>query len=104
MASLITSVSLFDESGNLHSFGPGGAVPDWARKRITNPQVWDSPTSPGDTPAPGLDSAGTPPPQGGPGASRQVWADYATRNRVPVQDDWRRDDIIEACKKAGIEV
>ena len=99
MASLTICVSLIDEAGNLHSFGPGAAVPEWARKRITNPNVWDSPAE--SAPA---ESAAGPPPQGGPGASRQVWADYATSKGVTVQDGWKRDDIIEACEKAGIEV
>jgi hypothetical protein len=97
MPSLIIHVSLFDESGTVHSFGPGDSVPEWARKRITNPQVWD------ETPVVEESSDG-PPPQGGPGGSRQAWADYAASKKVAVQDDWKRDDIIEACEKAGVEV
>ena len=96
MASLTICVSLIDEAGNLHSFGPGASVPEWARKRITNPNVWDSPVVEA--------SADEPPPQGGPGASRQVWADYAASKDVTVQDNWKRDDIIEACEKAGVPV
>lgn len=110
MASLITYVSLFDEAGNLHSFGPGHDVPEWARKRITNPQVWDDAAieTVASVPAPAASvvapAATEPPPQGGPGASRQVWADYAAANGVTVQEAWKRDDIIEACEKAGVAV
>jgi len=102
MSSLVIHVSLFDETGNLHSFGPSDSVPDWARKRITNPSVWDGGHA---DPAPAVaKSSDEPPPQGGPGASRKVWADWAARHNVDIEDAWKRDDIIEACEKAGVPV
>ncbi|MGC0365009.1 hypothetical protein ABH922_002993 [Rhodococcus sp. 27YEA15] len=42
MARLITFVHVADESGVGHAFGPDDAVPEWAAKKITNPDVWDS--------------------------------------------------------------
>ena len=51
-----------------------------------------------------LDHVDGPPPQGGPGASRKLWADYATANGVAVEFAWKRDDIIAACEKAGVPV
>lgn len=92
----------------LVTFLPGDDVPEWAAKQITNPLAW------GDEPeraevAVGSGGAGRqesdgPPPQGGSGASRQNWADYAAANGVEVESDWKREDIIAACEKAGIEV
>ncbi|MBF6411040.1 hypothetical protein [Nocardia farcinica] len=87
----------------VHVFGPGDDVPEWARKQITRPELWDEApqvTVDGET----SDPADGPPPQGGAGASRQRWADYAASNGVQVQDDWKREDIIDACEKAGVPV
>jgi hypothetical protein len=108
MSALVTYVSLFDEKGNLHSFGPGDSVPSWARTKITNPDVWDAPVDAAEdgdhAQAPEASPAAEPPPQGGPGASRKVWADWAALHKVAVEDGWKRDDIIAACKKAGVPV
>lgn len=35
-------VYVLDDSGEVHSFDPGDDVPDWAAKKITNPDVWDA--------------------------------------------------------------
>lgn len=104
--------------GGVHGFGPDSALPDWARKKITNPNVWESlqtdtvvstgrggeggaPEAPSPEPS---ESPDGPPPQGGTGATRQRWADYATANGVDVEADWKREDIIAACEKAGVPV
>ncbi|WP_432794485.1 hypothetical protein [Rhodococcus ruber] len=44
-AQLFTTVYVHDEDGQTHIFGPGDDVPDWARERITNPEVWGGPVS-----------------------------------------------------------
>lgn len=117
MSRLTCYVYVTDDNGAVHGFGPGSTVPDWAREKITNPHAW----------APGVDlpkieeiilgaggeggrGAGAatpsdgPPPQGGTGATRQRWADYATSKGVEVEDDWKREDIIAACELAGVPV
>jgi len=57
-------VTVHDEQGVAHLFGPHDVLPDWARAKITNPNVWDgddaaetlvptppaTPTPPGDEP------------------------------------------------------
>ncbi|WP_280186284.1 MULTISPECIES: hypothetical protein [Nocardia] len=91
----------------LVTFLPGDDVPEWAAKQITNPLAWgdtsESPEKPS-APVKAPDSGDGPPPQGGSGASRQRWADYAESKDIEVQDDWKREDIIAACEKAGVPV
>lgn len=98
------TVHLEDDQGCAHVFGPGDVVPVWARAKITNPLAWDAagadPADSGAVPA----AVGGPPPQTGPGASRQLWVTYAHTNNVVVQDGWKRDDIIAACRQAGVPV
>lgn len=43
-----------------------------------------------------------PPPRSGTGSSRARWADYASAHGVTFGDDDARDDIIDACEKAGV--
>lgn len=107
--------------GVLHSFLPGDDVPEWAVEKIRNPAAWaddgEAQEAPGPVIAPTvtrtvpavppveLDS--TPvtdsgrPPENGPGATRQVWADYAVSVGVEVEAAWKREDIIAACAAAG---
>jgi hypothetical protein len=47
MKYLNTTVHVRDEEEINHVFLPGDTVPDWAQKKITNPNVWSS--------GPGLD-------------------------------------------------
>ncbi|MEV0367513.1 hypothetical protein [Nocardia fusca] len=118
MSRLTCYVYVTDDTGSVHGFGPDSVVPDWARKKITNPHVWDSAT---EQPEPvavvvgagggggegkniTVESADGPPPQGGTGATRQRWADYASSKGVEVRGDWKREDIIAACEKAGVPV
>ncbi|MEU2013104.1 hypothetical protein [Nocardia sp. NPDC019302] len=102
---------------DLVTFLPGDDVPEWAAKQITNPLAWgkqpdrvEVAVGPGGSTSFGerLSSDGKtpdgPPPQGGAGASRQKWADYAAANGVEVEADWKREDIITACEKAGVPV
>lgn len=44
------------------------------------------------------------PPQGGPGSGKDVWAAYADSKGVEYDDDATRDEIIAACKAAGVPV
>lgn len=81
-----------DDKGNVQSqvFGPGDDVPDWARKAITNPDVWADGSEGDESDEPGLLER----PAGN--ASRDTWAAYAAQERVEVEDDMKRDDIIAA--------
>ncbi|MGW2666224.1 hypothetical protein ACWCW7_35175 [Nocardia tengchongensis] len=99
------AIHLHADNGQLHSFLPGDALPDWAAARITNPNARstavaaaeEGETSTEGSAAPGEPiSAGDMPPKKGPGASRQVWADYAESRGVAVEADWKREDIIAA--------
>ncbi|HMH59206.1 MAG TPA: hypothetical protein VK537_08495, partial [Galbitalea sp.] len=101
--------------GVLHTFRPGDEVPDWALEHIRNPHVLGvaedtaqpvtAPAAPSS--AAGLDpvdpapASGERPPENGPGATRQVWADYAMSVGVEVDAAWKREDIIAACAAAG---
>jgi hypothetical protein len=111
MAGLVTHVSMRDDVGNVVSFGPGDDVPEWARKRITNPKVWEggevAEFPEGNVPANGTAAGGgavEPPPTSGAGAGRDDWAAYAATQGVEVQEEWKRADIIDALKKAGKRV
>lgn len=41
MSALVRHVSVRDDLGNVHSFGPGDEVPEWAVRKITNPLAWE---------------------------------------------------------------
>jgi hypothetical protein len=107
MAGLVTYVSLRDSAGSVVSFGPGDDVPGWAKKQITNPRVWDDfdpDAERAEQPAVGTGGGGDePPPLGGPGSGRDLWAAYAA-GKVEVADDWKRDDIVDALKAKGFRV
>lgn len=93
------------QDGVLHSFEPGDEFPSWAAKLVHNPLVTghksDSGDAGGGNPAPASDGV---PPQAGAGSGRDAWADYAEQHGVDVDEDWKRDQIIDACKKAGVPV
>ncbi|GJO41963.1 hypothetical protein [Mycobacterium marinum] len=101
MAELATHVALFDDKGVLHQFGPGSDVPAWARKKITNPAVWDEP--PAVPEASGSGGGDSPPPHAGRGSGRDAWAAYAKDHHVDA-DGLERDEIITACQEAGVPV
>ncbi len=98
-ADLVKHVSLFDGKGVLHTFGPGDDVPAWARKRITNPAVWDGEIEDDDE----HDGDG-PPPQSGKGSSEKAWATYAEAQGVNIEGLDTRAEIIAACEAAGVPV
>lgn len=78
-----------DKDGNLLSqvFGPGDEVPAWARKAITNPDVWDGESDEEfEDPRASLER-----PAGN--ASREDWAAYAEQEGVELEPDMKRDDI-----------
>lgn len=105
-------VTVHDDDGVSHHFGPGDVVPQWAVERITFPGVWaDGPDPAGasaadgeevgdGTPADGAASGGDEvverPPAKGPGSGLGAWRAYARAIDVPVSDDMSRDDIIAA--------
>ena len=96
------AIHMHGDDGALHSFLPGDVLPDWVAARIDNPYTRaavvtaeQSPESPEPNDSPEL-SGGAMPPKQGPGASRQVWEDYAASRGVTVEADWKREDIIAA--------
>lgn len=97
MNRLNITVHVQQDDGTHAIFGPDDDVPAWAVAKISNPNVWDehpdevSPAAPDGVPA-----------KGGPGATRQLWADYAESQGVAVREDWKRDDIIAAMEAAGL--
>lgn len=126
---LNTFVTVHDEDFVAHTFGPGEKVPAWAKKAITNPNVWaeeestsgdeddenegdadgdEEPTTSGtgssDAVAPSL------PPRGGAGSGADAWRAYgvaAAKARgleIEIPGDATKTDIIEALKGAGIPV
>lgn len=108
MNRLTCYVYVTDETGEVHGFGPKSTVPEWARKKITNPNVWATAEESSEGPVaaevaigPGGQGDDGPPPQGGTGATRQRWAEYAATQGVEVDESWKREDIIAACEKAG---
>lgn len=46
MSTLARHVSVRDELGVIHSFGPGDDVPEWASRKITNPAAWEDQEAP----------------------------------------------------------
>ncbi|MWK39577.1 hypothetical protein GEV43_39985 [Actinomadura sp. J1-007] len=58
MRKLITHVHVADDVGQVHVFGPGDTVPTWATKKITNPDVWDTPPDTERADGPGASPAG----------------------------------------------
>ena len=101
MRTLKTTVTVHDSDGVSHHFVAGSTVPGWADGLITNTFVWDEQSTP--EPETVVESGG-PPPTSGPGAGRQVWADYAEANGVAVQAGWKRDSIIDALREAEVKV
>lgn len=95
---LNTYVHTADADGVAHVFAPGDDVPDWARRKITNPDVWvdDSPDADAE------DGALQEPPRAGRGSGRDEWAAFAQSHGVTVDDDDSRDDIITVLAERGV--
>jgi hypothetical protein len=90
-----------DDTGNginAGTFGPDDTVPAWARKAITNPDVWADGGG-GDEPEDSAVDVGAEavrPPTSGAGSGRDAWAAYASAEHVTVTDDMDRSAIIAA--------
>lgn len=119
---LNTFVTVHDENFESHTFGPDDTLPGWAKKAITNPNVWvkdenseddedatEEPpagvgTGSSDAPEPSL------PPRGGAGSGADAWRAYgvaaakAKGLEIEIPGDATKTDIIEALKGAGIPV
>lgn len=91
----------FLKDGVTQSFPPGSEFPEWAQKLVTNPLVLGT-EAPEDEPV--KDSSAEPPPHAGKGSSVKAWLAYAESRGVDVPEDVSRDEVIEACEKAGVEV
>lgn len=112
MGALVSHVALFDEKGFLQQFGPGDEPPAWARKKLTNPKLWDSaPDVEESDGGQGGEGEGNPsgggdepPPLAGPGSGRDPWATYAGSHGVEVGEDDKRDEIVAKLREAGVRV
>lgn len=99
MNRLNITVHVQKDDGTHAIFGPDDNVPAWAVAKISNPNVWDESPTIEDEATPVVEGV---PAKGGPGATRQLWADYAGSKGFAVQEDWKRDDIIAALEAAGL--
>lgn len=96
------TVYLRDDDGTVHTFLPGTVPPEWAAKQMgdhcfadrTDVHVSAAARGRGDEP----------PPHAGAGSGRDAWAAYAAAQGVTVDEDWKRDQIIDACQEAGVPV
>lgn len=89
-------VSLTDEDGTVHTFGPDDELPDWAEARITNPGAYESDeVSLGAVPGPGQlpDEGGEPVVAGGTGG-----------NSAPNYSRMRKDDLVALAQELGVDV
>lgn len=98
MPELMRHVALFDDKGILYQFGPGDDIPSWARKKITNPNVWDGEL---DDDEGGSDG---PPPKSGKGGGIRAWRKYAEDNGVDVDGLDSPEEVIAAVETAGVPV
>lgn len=95
MARLVRNVHLVDEQGRSHVFGPDSVVPEWARKRITNPAAWSDGSTADESTTVEVEE----PPRSGPGSNKAAWVAYAESRGVTITDDMGREDIIEAATR-----
>lgn len=56
MSTLARHVSVRDDVGGIHTFGPEDEIPDWAARKITNPSAWED----GEAPFPAEPSTSSP--------------------------------------------
>jgi hypothetical protein len=78
----------------------GSEVPEWASDQVGDHVLEGDSHKDEDN----KKSAGSPPPLQGSGSSKAKWADYAESNGVEVHDGMSRDDIVGACRSAGVPV
>lgn len=99
LTTYVHAVERDDNGTTLQSgtFGPGDDVPGWARKAITNPDVWD-----GQDDEPSEPERLSRPTKAGPGSSEKAWRAYAAQENVTVADGASRDEIIAAVEAAEL--
>jgi hypothetical protein len=106
MAKLTANVVVVDpETSAPVLLEAGSDVPEWAEDQVGDHVLEgesgnDSRKGEGH----GEKSAGNPPPLQGAGSSKAKWAEYAHAHGVHVGDDMSRDEIADACRKAGVPV
>lgn len=91
------------DSGVLEVISAGSEVPEWASDQVGD-HVLEGESHKDSHKDEGDKSAGSPPPLQGAGSSKAKWAEYAEAHGVHVADDMSRDDIADACRKAGVPV
>jgi hypothetical protein len=78
-------------------YGPDDEVPAEHAALITNPKAWAE--APVEESAEESDEA---PPRAGAGSGREAWVKFAESRGVHVEDEDKRDDIIQALAEAGV--
>ena len=82
-----------NQTGRSQTFGPDDTVPGWARKAISNPDVWAEGDDDSD------EEIAPERPRGN--ASREAWVEYARAREVAVTDDMDRAAIVAAVDATG---
>jgi len=98
MAATKVFVTVHDDNGAPHTFEPGTEVPDWAARKISNPNVWegDAPVFEDEDPDGDLsEDEVNEPARSGKGSGLAVWAPYAKGLGIEVPDEATRDDVIK---------
>lgn len=85
------------QDGSPVCFDAGSVPPDWA-KDLLGAHLFEEPTA--SVAPPGGPSEV--PPKAGAGSGAKVWKAYAETHGLTVPDGASREDIIEACEKAGV--
>lgn len=91
-----------DKDGNVQSqqFGPDDEVPSWARKAITNPDVWDGEDDE-ESEESAESAAVKQPPRKGPGSGGPAWVEFAASKGVTQKFD-SKDDLIAELETRGL--
>lgn len=96
MRTLAITVHVHDpETGRTVVLNRGSQVDVKTAALIGNPDVWE------DDGVEEFEGSGEPP-RAGAGSGREVWAKYAQDHGVHVDDEDKRDDIIQALAEAGV--
>lgn len=98
MAATKVFVTVHDENGAPYTFEPGAEVPDWAARKISNPNVWDGDAPVfEDEPQEGelSEDEVDAPARSGRGSGLPVWKAYASSLGIEVPADATRDDVIK---------
>lgn len=99
MAKLNTHVTVHDENYAPHTFGPADELPDWAARKITNPNVWDGNAPQFEDVDELNEDDENEPSRSGRGSGLPVWQAYAKSLNIEFPADADRNAIIALVDK-----